>query len=315
MEQQTPTTNPTFGIEIELPWRAMLDRFDEGRASTLMRKRGGFRELTGADKEYVQEIMNEVDDWYKERVAAAAKQGVPVSGDDGWREFALHPRHNPQDILRDVQILQDLDLVRDNEHYPLHLTIGGLAVNASAYYLLSSTEITGNIRPNRFTQRHTWGQKGRGGIKWRFPHELELGMTEGVEFRTLEYMSITQLGDMLHVAEAGSKAIIDKHPLWQSWRSQLAQHHTDTGLPTDAIWQNVDYDLWQRYAEALNDADWQQEASRIVGRHAALLSVINPNAATSSERDHDHHDGPILRHFDAQTLQRHVSVHPTHAVQ
>lgn len=316
MEQHT-TSEPTFGIEIEIPWRAMLTRFDNGRASRLLREQGGFYNLTDTDKAYVQKIINSVERHYDERVKTAVELGVPTVGNDGYKEFALHPRHTTKDTLKDVQILQDLDLVRDNEHYPLHLTIGGLAVNASAYYLLASTEIYGNIRPMRFTQQHTWAQKGRGGVKWRFPHELQLEATEGVEFRTLEYNSMTQLADMLHIAETGSRAIVSKHPLWQSWRNQLAQHHTDAGLPVGEIWQNADHDLWQRYADALGDTAWQQEAKHIIGRHAALLSIINPRTSASNERGRDHlpHDGPALRQFDARTLRRHVSAHQSHAAQ
>lgn len=299
----------------------MYDRLDHGKASRLLREQGGYLNLIDGDRDYVHKMRDSVRAHYDSRVEAAVKQGVPTTGNDGYVEFALRPRYDPQDILRDVQILQDLDLIRDNEHYPLHLTIGGIAVNGSAFYLLSSTEIAGNIRPGRFTQRNTWAQKGRGGIKWRFPHELQLGTTEGVEFRTLEYTSMNQLADILHVAQMGSRAIIDKHPLWQSWRQQLADHLAEAELPANAIWQNADYDLWQRYADTLSNNDWQQEAQRIVGRHAALLSVVHPKASAPSAHDRghggrDHHDdAPSLLQFDAQTLRRHESVRPIREAQ
>ncbi len=315
MEQDLPTTTtPTFGIEIEIPWRAMLNRFDHGKASRILREQGGFYNLTGTDKAYVQKVMNHVDAKYLERVAVAAEQGVPVSGNDGWKEFALRPRHDPKDILRDVQTLQNLDLVRDNEQYPLHLTIGNLAVNGDAYYLLASTEIYGDIRPARFTQQRTWAQKGRGGVKWRFSHELQLDTSKGVEFRTLEYTSMAQLSDMLHVAEAGSHAIIEDHYLWQSWREQLAQHFTAADLPTGAIWQNTNHDLWQRYANTLSSSQWQQEAKRIIGRHAALLSLVgNDTRRTSAHgRDHRSHDDQLLQPGDGQdgqVLRPHESAH------
>lgn len=268
---------PTLGIELEVSWQTMLRRVDKTAAELLADSEGGFYQLPKPEKEYVQTAMDAVDERYKAKIAEAAAAGIPKSGNDGYVEFALRPRDNTDAIIADVQMLYDIGILRNDERYPLHITIGGIAAKSSVSYLLCSAEIVGDIRPERIMQHRTWNVKGRGGMKQRFRHELDLGATSGVEFRTLEHTSLSQLDEILSVTHTGAKAISGEQELWQSWCDGLSAHLRQAGLPTSTLWENTDRDLWNKYANTLRNNDWRHEAHRIIGRHVALLDLLHQN--------------------------------------
>lgn len=276
-EAYTPNT-PTLGIELEVPWRTMLKRINGTAAELLAESEGGFYGLPQPEKEYVQAAMNVVDDQYKTKIAEAEAVGIPKSGNDGYVEFALQPRDTTTAIIADVQTLYDIGILQNNERYPLHITIGGIAAKNSVSYLLCSAEIIGNIRPERIMQHRTWNVKGQGGMKKRLRHELDLGATSGVEFRTLEHTSLPQLEEILSVTHIGAKAINDRQELWQSWCDSLMAHLRQVGLPTSSLWGNTDRELWSKYANALRNNDWRYEAQRIIGRHVALLELLSKSS-------------------------------------
>lgn len=269
---------PTLGIEIEIPWQTMLQRVDPTAANILRDSERGFYSIRdAADRSRVQAAMDAVDDRYLYAVEQATTQGLPTSGRDGYVEFALRPRADHRRIIDDVQTLYDLDLLRKGERYPLHVTIGGIAARSSVAYLLCSTEIVGDIRPERILQRGTWSKKCFGGMKDRRQNELQLGAQTGVEFRTLEHTTIHSLESMLLTAHVGAKAINADHELWGSWKSELGNHLRSAGLPTGSLWRNDDRETWEKYAATLRDNDWRHEAGRIISRHAALLDLLDPS--------------------------------------
>lgn len=268
-------TMPTLGIEIEVPWQAMLRRIDPTAARLLAESPRGFYSIKDQkQRARIQVAMDTVDDRYLGKVDEAIAAGIPKSGKDGYVEFAFQPHDNTDAIMKDVQTLYDLDLLRDGERYPLHVTIGGIAARSSVSYLLCSAEIAGDTRPERILQRGTWSMKCQGGMKERRRDELQLGASSGVEFRTLEHTSIEQLERILSVSHTGAKAINDDHELWRSWRESLGSHLRDAGLPIVSLWSNSDRTIWESYAAALRNNDWRHEANRIIGRHVALLELV-----------------------------------------
>ncbi len=275
--EQGPST-PTLGIEIEVPWQTMLRRIDRTAADLLAQSEDGFYGLGKPEKAYVQAAMDAIDERYKTKINEAIDAGIPKSGNDGYVEFALQPRDTTAAIIADVQTLYDSGILQNGERYPLHITIGGIAAKNSVSYLLCSAEIVGDIRPERIMQHRTWNVKGQGGMKKRLSHELDLGATSGVEFRTLEHTSLPQLEEMLSVTHIGAKAINDRQELWQSWCNNLAAHLHQAGLTTSSLWGNTDRELWSKYADALRNNDWRHEAQRIIGRHAALLDLLAKSA-------------------------------------
>lgn len=192
----------------------------------------GFYELPDDERDVVQEGFDAVDTQFKPLVARAVKLGLPTSGNDGYVEFALPPRSDVDAVARDVATLYHLGLLETDYTYPLHMTLGGIAISASAAYLLCSTEIIGNIPAERITQRNTWNVKGRGGVKYRSPSELQLGARTGVEFRTLQLQSEQQFRSMATTAYAGAQAITTKHPAWHDWRALIQTELATAGLPT-----------------------------------------------------------------------------------
>ncbi len=266
-----PIDRPTLGIKIEIPKNVMLQREHPDAARLVRESPGGYSGLGANERAIVDIAMKEVDEVYTPLVEAASAQGLPKSGHDGYVEFALAPRLEPAEIIEDVEMLHYLDLLRDGEKYPLRLTIGGIALNTSAAYLLGSTEIYGNIKPGRSPQNHAAVLLSKGGMKRRTADDLQLGSTKGIEFRTLEHTSVDQLEDILFVAKVGATAIMQNHSLWKSWRSQLKEHVQRIDLPVDVPWQDTDYSLWDQYAQPLRDVAWRGEALRIINQHVVAL--------------------------------------------
>lgn len=269
-----PENQPTLGIEIELPWSVMLSQANQHTTAKILRESDGYYSLADTERAVVQRGFDKVDEQYGPKVAQANKLGIPSVGNDGFTEFALHPRETPQQIVRDVDTLYSLGLLSEKSHYPLHVTIGNIGATASAAYLLCSMEIVGDIRPARVIQKNTWNTKGRGGVKTRMARELSMGVKTGVELRTLELHNRTQLSDLLSTAHVGAQAIINKDPLWRSWRRHLEHLLDSKGLPVDAFWERSDASTWKKYGELLGDPNWRNEAKRVIGRHAALLSIL-----------------------------------------
>lgn len=265
---------PTVGIEIELPWRTMLRQVGHQQAATLLEgAASGFHDLPDDEKTIVQAGFDEVDAIYDHRVAVAKQRGLPTSGNDGYIEFVLPPRSTPAEVTGDVAMLYDLELLVPENRYPLHLTIGGIASNAAASYLLCSTEIMGDIPGTRVMQRNTWNVKGRGGLKQRLSHDMQLDASKGVEFRTLQLSSLAQLHTMSHVAQTGAAGIIGHLPEWREWRATIEDSLNEAGLPTNSFWQRSDAAVWQRYGELLDSRYWRHGMQQKIAHHVRMLEL------------------------------------------
>lgn len=265
---------PSLGVEIELPWIVMLHQVHQNTSAKLLRESEGYYALSDDEKAVVQRGFVKVDEQYRPKVARANELGIPSGGNDGYTRFALHPRANPQEIVRDVDTLYNLGLLSEKSHYPLHVTIGNIGATASAAYLLCSMEIMGDIHPPRFSQKHTSTIKDSGSVERRMAQESSLGDKKSVELHTLELHRRMQLRDVLTTAHLGAQAIVNKDPLWRSWRRNLEHHLDNEGLPVNALWKRSDASTWKKYRELLDTPDWRNEAKRIIGRHAALLRVL-----------------------------------------
>ena len=164
---------PSIGIEIELPWKVMLARADSEAADILARRKS-FWSTEGEERVTVQAALDKLDAEYKPKITAAHMAGIG-KGNDGYTEFALRPQYAVEPILDQVSYLYQSDLLRLGEAYPLHVTLGGFALNRAAGQLLFGLEVVGRTRPERVLQSNSWNRKGKAGVLHRQPHELALG--------------------------------------------------------------------------------------------------------------------------------------------
>ena len=246
---------PSIGIEIELPWKVMLARIDQRAADALERHRSYW--LTdGEDREIIQTALDELDATYKPKVDAAHVAGIG-KGNDGYAEFALRPHYSIEPLLEQVAYLYESDLLRPDERYPLHVTLGGVALSRATGQLLFGLELVSGVRPERVLQANSWNRKGKAGVLNRQPHELALGYTKGVEFRTLELYSFFQLRNVLKAALQGGGAIMASAE-WDKWHEVLHARAVQKSIDIDSPWPKISEDpsRWLTYADALQDGDW-----------------------------------------------------------
>jgi hypothetical protein len=249
---------PSIGIEIELPWKVMLARVNPDAAEILARA-GHYNMLKGNELDIVQAAMDEVDNQFKEKMLAA--HTIIGKGTDGYTEFAHLPRKSIEPVMDEVGDLFREDLLRVGEQYPLHITLGGIAVGSASGQLLFALEVVGNIRPERILQTHSWSRKGKAGMMKRQPHELSLGYKKGVEFRTLELYSPGQLRAMLHVGLSAASVIINNDG-WEKWQAVLTERARIKNLDLTKPWPSVRQDPahWMQYAFALEDTYWVRDS-------------------------------------------------------
>ena len=246
---------PSIGIEIELPWKVMLARKDP-RAAEILAQRRNYWLTQDEERDTIQAALDELDAEYKPKIIAAHSAGIG-KGNDGYAEFALKPHYDVEPILDQVAYLYRSDLLRTGEIYPLHVTLGGFALNKAAGQLLFGLEVVGRTRPERVLQSNSWNRKGKAGALNRQPHELALECTKGVEFRTLELYSLLQLSNILKTALKGGEAIMDQCK-WGKWQEVLRERATEKSINIDTPWLKIDEDpsRWLVYAAALDDEEW-----------------------------------------------------------
>lgn len=251
---------PSIGIEIELPWKVMLARVDP-RAAEILERNRSYWSTAGREREIVQTALDELDAEYKPKITAAHMAGIG-KGNDGYAEFALRPHTEAKPLLDQVAYLYASDLLRLDEKYPLHVTLGGFALNKAAGQLLFGLEIVGRTRPERVLQSNSWNRKGRAGVLDRRPDELALGYTEGVEFRTLELYSLLQLSEIIRTALSGSEAIMQAGE-WDSWQAVLRRRAAQKSIDIDTPWPKINEDPahWLTYAAALHDHEWVHDSA------------------------------------------------------
>ena len=196
----------TIGIEIEIPEKSVLSKEIRKKAKT-----EDFREFRN---EYLK---------YRNKFIESERLGVP-EGEDGntfW-EFAHEPARNPLTISREVQALIGMGLInKEYYRYPLHVTVGGISskgyTGGEAHLLSHAMEATGwstnSYRLTRpfNTKNGSWSQKGKGSLQERKEEFGDETNTEkmksspeqgiggkGVEFRSLQFQSLSGLDRHLH---------------------------------------------------------------------------------------------------------------------
>ena len=179
-------TKPTIGIEIELPWRYMLERVDP-EAGELLASGRGYWTMSADDQARIEQGFNAVDAQYKERVNDVFGEDI-ARGNDGFTEFALRPKVESEELVVVTEGLFSEGLLRDNEVYSLHVTLGNVKYGNSAWLVLMATELSGGTTPGRIQEQGTWDRKGKAGIRPRWPEELALGARQGFEMRTPRWL-------------------------------------------------------------------------------------------------------------------------------
>lgn len=255
------TMSSSVGIEVELPWATMLGRVDP-EASEILRNSHGFYGLSSSQQARVQTGFHALDLEYKERVERVIDNDKIKPGNDGFKEFAFSPVHEPEELIQSLGALYDNGILMEGETYPLHFTFGGVT-RSLAWVSLMSMEICDGLIPDRLTQTRTWARKGTAGILERKPKELEIDSI-AVEFRTLQLTSLGQFEKILKVGKSICDSVVE-NDLDKVFcvRSTLINLLADRDIDASKQWPNPQKNIkpWASMAEALRDSLFRQEMS------------------------------------------------------
>jgi hypothetical protein len=295
-EKNPSSYGVTLGIEIEIPEKTVLPK-----------------ELV-KNYSYDDEVYAERNKYYK-KFREAEKIGVPNGGDLFW-EFAHQPARNPLTISREVQALVGMGLINKKyAKYPLHVTLGGITSNSDdtgyqAHVLSHALEATGwSTNANRLTRPYktrygSWTQKGDAGIRERVEGwnevktDKDLGIRDvGVEFRTLQFQSLSGLDRHLHSAYylgTALRAYQDRKQskqdtdlvraeladIWMEFSEKCSRLFTDIGLdvPSQKWRINCDYSNEQSsfkdLAKILGEGTTNKESKSAKFIHDMRLLII-----------------------------------------
>lgn len=257
-------TKPTIGIEIELPWRYMLGRVDP-EAGELLASGGGFFHLSAEDQSRVQKGFDAVDAEYRERVNDVFGDDI-ADGKDGFTEFSLRPKAESEELVDVTNRLFTEDLLRDDEIYSLHVTLGSVKYSSSAWLVLMATELSGGTTSDRIKEQGTWDRKGIAGVRPRWPSEMELGARQGFEMRTLVLCGSEGLSQTLRVAQGVGELLARRDTgdatakdALRALYSHLMAGTREKGIDATVRWANPQKDLtpWLQVSAALEDPEWQ----------------------------------------------------------
>lgn len=251
IEQNPALISPlTIGIEIEENWRQALPELGEKWAGKKPMSLRYLLERPAFTREY-----READEALRDVLARIAIS-IPASN-DSYHEFSFHPAKNLNYTAAEASALFEAGLLRDGEHYALHMTVAGLTSAYDAYTFLSTQELRGASTPQRIlgaisARQGSWSQKGVGGIKTRTPDELQGADSTGHEFRSLVVTSHGQLLRTLGNAAQLATLYTNSTLGWRELQTETMDILSDAGLPL-APWNNPKQspELWQRYAALL----------------------------------------------------------------
>jgi hypothetical protein len=270
---QTPDI--AFGIEIETPWATMLARVDN-EAAELLRSNGSYYNMDETAQKRMQIGFDRLDNEYGKRIEGVFNEDIR-RGRDSYAEFALQPKRDIGQLIATVQHLYDVDILRAGEIYPMQFTLGNVPGGQLASYVLMATELCGGTTPERMAEINTWSRKGIAGLHVRKPSELQLGMTVGVELRTLVLNGMERFRRALETAELAGRMVLrslsgDRTAAEgvHEMRNILKDMAAEKSIDTTVKWWNPQGQPhpWVEYAAALTDNTWHE------GTQAKLESVL-----------------------------------------
>ena len=279
-------TQPTYGLEIELPWSTMLRRVDE-EAAELLIDSGGFYCAGEEVKRRLQTGFDAVDDLYKQPIEGVFGEDIR-RGRDAYVEFALQPKQSTGELIRTVEGLYDKAILLEGEAYPLQYTIGGIGASPATSYILLAAEVCGGTSGSRIREINTWSKRGVGGLWNRKAREMQLGMTKGVELRSLQLVGMDALDSTSQVIQSCAELVAAREQgddeaqfQWQRFVALLKGCMAAKNIDITKPWWNPDGQdaLWENYANALEDAVWRSEFedeiyAQMQQKNAKGLSII-----------------------------------------
>lgn len=257
-------TQLSYGIEIELPWSTILRRVDP-EAATFLVETGGFYHAEQDVKDRIQKGFDAVDDRYKQDIENVFGDDIR-RGRDAYVEFALQPKETMQELTNTVAGLYEKELLLEGESYPLQCTIGNISATPAASYILLAAEVCDGTSGARIREINTWAKRGVGGLWNRHSKELQLGMTKGVELRSLQLMGMQALMNTAKIIEASAmlanarkQCQDDANSQWLEFVAMLKNYMSEKGIVITRPWWNPvdDDDPWKSYADALDDSVWR----------------------------------------------------------
>jgi hypothetical protein len=262
LEMPTTPSNPntpTAGLEIEMTWRqAFKDMHDPWLHSDISPKYDldiDSAEYRAFHMDYMRNSARLLP------ILHSLTPVIPRVGNDAFWEFSFDPVKDPSVAHAELKTLYDADILFEDIPYPTHMTIAGISSNRDAASILCLLEQAGGTTSKRLEAplhskihpRHgAWMQKGNGGLRKRYEHELVGDDMTAYEFRTLVTTSPEQMNRIFRLGQELAHTCLH-HPLeWKKTRDKVEASLVAHGLPL-RMWGPPTHEplVWDSYRENL----------------------------------------------------------------
>lgn len=302
---------PTIGCEIEVKWSSIfpevarkyfgeLDKFDRFERT--------YYDLAPEEQKELSNITAVHRDALMPEYQATVEAGIPAGSDAFW-ELANAPAYDARTLAKEVELLFEANLIPENYHLALHITLGSLALGkGGAHMILSGLELL-HGKPERIllategskhNTAHSWARRGQEGICQRNSSYLQLGASVGVELRTLTITSKEDanrifcnaqiLGAVL-LAHRGLSFMPSSQPdylgeLWSSFTKAIKNLWSASQVP-NAPWGMPHHNPtpWRNWADTIEQtSDTDSLPARTVQTIESLICQAKDILLDSDER-------------------------------
>ena len=288
--------SPTIGCEIELRW---TDLFPD-----LAKEFLGEPDEKGIYPCWVDDLGQKAQSQLRLHISQRREDVLPIyqslealgipAGKDAVWEFAFRPTYSAQLAATEIGLLFASEVLPEAKN-PLHVTLGGLAIDEQVFgYLTMFTELFGStgqriregIPPADEPQINMrWARKLSSG-GWAPRHKYEFvhpDLQSGIEIRSLVASSAEQTHRTLVVAQTLGRAALQhekgQSSTWDEITYLAKSILRNAGLP-DTAWRSPadKPELWQDWASVLDDqstvANMREEVLDILDE--SFLPVVKP---------------------------------------
>jgi len=241
----TAVSSVSIGIEIEVKFKYYFPEIHKKYFTNLK----DYLALDYSEKTKIKLEIAEAEKELQEKLEKTIECGIPHGLDKYW-EFAFNPAYDISLICKQVDILNQLNLIPKGKH-SLHINLGDVKLTPKMYWILMTLEllycskerISSGFSKTVNYMSASWAKKGDGGILIKNYNDLQ-DSEQGVELRTLQFNGDAKklyeiLNTLCFFLNNGDNII-----------SVLKKETKNVGLPNSNFGKpHLNPDVWQKYIE------------------------------------------------------------------
>lgn len=246
--------SPTIGIEIEMTWDQALTDLRERWLGSADRPKD--YEKSSPTYQQFSKLYHKNHHRLLPQLNLVSKV-IPRVGFDAYWEFSFLPTRDIRVATAELHTLYDAGILAEGIPYATHMTIASLPSMIDAQLIAYLLEQAGGSTQERIetaitSKKGSWAQKGQGGVRKRYAHELIGADTVAYEIRTLVCSSTEQTGSIIQLGQQlGRRAIINPEE-WVATKQSVFERLKAQDLPlTEWGSPKTHSDLWRKYGKQL----------------------------------------------------------------